>query len=122
DAGGAAGRGLGNRPGGSGVLGGTRVPAGPLRLSAPQLAAQIGWLLPLAVLGLVAAVLLVRRRRPLAPEHAGLLLWSGWALTAGAVLSYAGGVFHTYYMVVLAPPLCALAGIGLAALWIRYRQ
>jgi 4-amino-4-deoxy-L-arabinose transferase-like glycosyltransferase len=107
---------------GAGMLGGSRVPAGPLRLSDPLLAAQVGWLLPLALLGTVAAAALVRRRWPLAPEHAGLLLWSGWALTTGAVLSYAGGIFHTYYMDQLAPPLGALAGIGLAALWIRFRQ
>jgi len=107
---------------GSGVLGGSRVPPGPLRLSAPHLAAQIGWLLPLAVLGGAVAVTLMRRRWPLVPEHAALLLWSGWALTGGAILSFADGIFHTYYMVVLAPPLCALAGVGLAALWISFRQ
>jgi 4-amino-4-deoxy-L-arabinose transferase-like glycosyltransferase len=108
--------------GGSGMLGGSRVPPGPLRLSTPYLAAQIGWLLPLAALGSLAAVSLVRRRWPLAPEHAALLLWSGWALTGGAILSFADGIFHTYYMIVMAPPLCALAGSGLAALWIGFRQ
>jgi 4-amino-4-deoxy-L-arabinose transferase-like glycosyltransferase len=55
------------------------------------------------------------------PAHAALALWGGWALTAGAVLSGAGGIFHTYYLAPLAPPLAALAGIGAAALWARYR-
>ena len=105
----------------AGLMGGSRVPAGPLRLLAPSLAAQIGWWLPLIVIGTAVAGAAARWRRPLAPAPAMLVLWSGWALTWGAVLSSIGGVFHTYYLVALAPPLAALAGIGLAALWARFR-
>ena len=49
-----------------------------------------------------------------------LLLWSGWFLGAGAFFSVAR-FWHPYYLVVLAPAIAALAGIGLVAMWRRYR-
>jgi 4-amino-4-deoxy-L-arabinose transferase-like glycosyltransferase len=38
------------------------------------------------------------------------------------VLSYAGGSVHTYYLTALAPPVSALAGIGVAQLWTQSRS
>ena len=92
-------------------------PAGPLRLLDGQLAGQVGWLFPLALAGVVLGALHEPMRRPLPPSHLALLLWSGWAATYAAVFSAAGGFFHFYYMVMLAPPLAALAGIGAVSLW-----
>ena len=92
------------------------VPAGPLRLAAPPLAAQIGWLFPLVVVGGIAAWLRSAREARLA-----LAMWALWALAYGIVFSAAGGLFHAYYVVVMAPALCALAGIGAVALWRDYR-
>ncbi len=86
------------------------VPTGPLRLAEPMLAGQFAWTLPLALLGAVFAW----RRRP-----AAVALWSVWALTYGIVYSAAGGIFHIYYLVTLAPPLAALAGVGCYELWRR---
>ena len=63
------------------------VPVGPLRLAAPQLAAQFAWLLPLALVGLF----LVRRRDRI---DASLALWGVWLFTYGIVFSAAGGIFH----------------------------
>jgi 4-amino-4-deoxy-L-arabinose transferase-like glycosyltransferase len=51
-----------------------------------------------------------------------LLLWAGWTVTYGLVLSYAGGIFHAYYLAAMAPPVCALAAIGLVRLWRWYRE
>ena len=96
-------------------------PAGPLRLAAPRLASQMGWLLPLALIGGIAAWFRVRPGRRLAPERLGLVLWSGWALAYAVVFSAAGGLFHAYYLAVLAPGLAALAGIGAVTLWSLYR-
>lgn len=87
------------------------VPAGPLRLTTPALAAQFAWLLPLAVL----AVFFVR----LPQQRASLVLWGLWALSYGIVYSAAGGIFHIYYLATLAPPLAALGGIGFMQLWRR---
>jgi len=93
------------------------VPVGALRLADRHLAGQFAWLLPLAAIGAVFAARRTRVRWPLAPSHASLLLWAGWALTYGVVFSLAGGIFHAYYLAVLGPPLAALAAIGLVALW-----
>ncbi|MGB8843388.1 MAG: glycosyltransferase family 39 protein, partial [Aliidongia sp.] len=87
-------------------------PIGPLRLFDRHLAGQMLWLLPMALIGLAAALRQAGLRRPLRPEVVSLLLWLGWALTYGIVFSVAGGIFHSYYLVVMAPPLAALAAIG----------
>ncbi len=110
--------GPGPRRGGPGF--GDRVPAGPLRLADRHLAGQVGWLFPLAMIGAGIAALRVGWRRPLAQEHADLLLWVGWLLTYGIVYSCAGGIFRAYYLATMAPPLAALAGIGVASLWAWY--
>ena len=63
---------------------------------------------------------LPRSRRwswPLGPDHQMLLLWLGWLATYTVVFSFAGGIFHDYYVVTMAAPMAALTGIGGAALW-----
>jgi 4-amino-4-deoxy-L-arabinose transferase-like glycosyltransferase len=97
------------------------VPAGPLRLAAPFLAGQIGWLLPLALIGLLAMAPRRRPRLPLSPRGQALLLWGGWALSYGVLFSAAAGIFHAYYLATMAPPLAALAAIAALHLWQRYR-
>jgi 4-amino-4-deoxy-L-arabinose transferase-like glycosyltransferase len=93
-------------------------PAGPLRLAAPTLAAQVGWLFPLALIGGITAWR--RYRRAPHAEDWLLVIWGGWAVVYGVVFSAAGGLFHSYYTAVMAPALCALAGVGAVALWRRY--
>ena len=88
----------------------------PFRLLSPTLGAQVGWLLPLALLGLVGAALEHGPRRPLDRRGRALLLWGGWLLGTGAFFS-AGRFFHLYYLVMIAPAVAALVGIGLPALW-----
>ena len=94
-----------------------RAPVGPLRLADGQLAGQVGWLLPLALLGLPLAARGAPFRRPLGTAHLSVVLWAAWALTYALVYSGAGGIFHYYYMATLGPPLAALAGIGAISLW-----
>ncbi len=94
-----------------------RTPVGPLRLADGQLAGQVGWLFPLALAGLALGAVREPLRRPLAPAHLALMLWSGWVLTYAVVYSAAGGTFHFYYLATMAPPLAALAGIGAVSLW-----
>jgi 4-amino-4-deoxy-L-arabinose transferase-like glycosyltransferase len=96
------------------------VPAGPLRLAAPPLVAQIGWLLPLALIGGFAGWW--RYRGSPGQERLQLALWAGWALTFGIVFSAAAGLFHAYYLAVMAPTLCALAGVGADSLWAVHRS
>jgi 4-amino-4-deoxy-L-arabinose transferase-like glycosyltransferase len=94
---------------------------GPLRLLNGQLAGQASWLLPLAVVSLLAAGW--QRWLPLSLNHrqAGLVLWGTWLLTVAAYLSVASGG-HRYYTVMLAPAVAALVGIGVSVLWKDYQN
>jgi len=91
-------------------------PAGALRLADGQLAGQVGWLVPWALAGFALGASRDRIRGPLSRTRLAVILWLGWLLTYAIVYSYAGGFFHFYYLATMAPPLAALAGIGLAAL------
>jgi 4-amino-4-deoxy-L-arabinose transferase-like glycosyltransferase len=87
------------------------------RLFLPEFGGQISWLIPAAILLLVACLWLVRS----APRHdmirASLMLWGGWLVVTGAVFSFAQGIIHSYYSIALAPPIGALVGIGASMLW-----
>jgi hypothetical protein len=49
--------------------------------------------------------------------RAAALVWGGWLLIAGLVLSFMSGITHSYYTLAIAPPIGALTGIGVARLW-----
>lgn len=89
------------------------------RLLGQALGGQASWLLPLALVGLLVAAAHTYRRWPLDRRGQALVLWAGWLLAAGAFFSFAR-FFHFYYLIMLAPPVAALAGIGLTALWCDY--
>jgi 4-amino-4-deoxy-L-arabinose transferase-like glycosyltransferase len=108
-----------------------------LRLFRPELAGQMSWLLPVALIGLIAAPVQPRRYRGLEEadtipsgyrrmpvrlrrEHLALVLWGTWLVTAGLFFSFAR-FYHLYYLIMLAPAVAALAGIGTVALWNDYR-
>ena len=94
---------------------------GPFRLLNPQLGGQIGWLLLLAICGLLAAITWQRPRLPRRPAEQGLLLWGAWFLTLLLFFSFA--LFdHAYYLVTFAPALCALVGIGVVRMYRAYRE
>ncbi len=82
---------------------------------------QGGWFLPAALVLLVAGAVLVRRRRRTDPELAGLVLWGGWLLVAGAVLSGLQGTSHSYYSVQIAPATAAVCAIVGVRLWAERR-
>jgi 4-amino-4-deoxy-L-arabinose transferase-like glycosyltransferase len=94
---------------------------GPLRLLDEQLAGQIGWLLPLAVVGFLAASWQRRPQLPLDRRQGALVLWGMWLLTQVVFFSIAG-MFHRYYLVMLAPAVAALVGAGIVALWSDYHS
>ena len=94
---------------------------GPLRLLGPLLAGQIGWLLLLALFSLIAAWRWKWPRQPWTSEQQGLLLWGIWFLTLLLFFSFA--LFdHPYYLVTLAPAICALVGIGSVVMYRAYRD
>jgi 4-amino-4-deoxy-L-arabinose transferase-like glycosyltransferase len=103
-------------PGGGGGFGGFGGAAGWSRLFGEQVGGQISWLLPAALVLLVAGLVLTWRTDRL---RASLLLWGGWTVVTAAVFSFAQGIFHPYYTVALAPGIAALVGIGGMQLWRR---
>ncbi|HXR65290.1 MAG TPA: glycosyltransferase family 39 protein, partial [Ktedonobacteraceae bacterium] len=107
----------GERPAG-GHLFGTDAP-GPLRLFNQSLGGQISWLLPVALLGLLALLWQRRLHFQKDRQQQSLLLWGAWLLTMGAFFSIAG-FFHSYYMTTFAPAICALFGIGIVVMWQDY--
>jgi 4-amino-4-deoxy-L-arabinose transferase-like glycosyltransferase len=80
---------------------------------------QIAWLLPAALVGLLALGVLSARAVRADRTRAAALLWGGWLLVTGAVLSFAGGIIHTYYTVELAPAIAALVATATVTLWRR---
>ncbi len=113
-------QGMGRRRGGGGGMN-TGTP-GPLRLADKNMAGQIAWFLPLALLGFWAEARRTPFSFPLAPSHQALALWLGWFLIYGAVFSFMRGAMHPYYLVLLVPAITALSGIGINALWSRFRE
>jgi 4-amino-4-deoxy-L-arabinose transferase-like glycosyltransferase len=95
---------------------------GPLRLFEEPLVTEASWLLPLALLGIPLAGVALGWAWPLAERHLGLLLWAGWLLPGAAYFSFTGGLFHRYYLIMLGPPLAALVGISLWALWVFWQR
>jgi 4-amino-4-deoxy-L-arabinose transferase-like glycosyltransferase len=109
----AAGNGTWNAPGNA-------VPV-PFHLFTEPLAGQSGWLLPLALFGMISLVKF-RRPRPQSDRTLqALILWGMWLLTMGIFFSVAGFI-HEYYLTVMAPALAALCGIGLVTMWQEYRR
>jgi 4-amino-4-deoxy-L-arabinose transferase-like glycosyltransferase len=86
---------------------------GILRLFNRQLAGQVSWTIPLALMGALVAWLREGRRWPLSDRQRDVLLWTAWLIPTALFLSF-GGIIHRYYLVMLAPPVAALTGIAIA--------
>ncbi|MFG1796271.1 ArnT family glycosyltransferase [Nocardia sp. NPDC049149] len=92
---------------------------GITRLLTDSAGVEISWLLPVAVLGLVAGLWIYRRAPRTDRTRAGFVLWGGWLLVTGVVFSFMSGTFHEYYTVALAPAMAALVGVGIREMWCR---
>ncbi len=104
-------------PGGGGAGGGFSGEVGPLRLFNDQFFGEIAWLIPLALVCLVAGLWMRRWARRTDAGLAGYLLWGGWLVVTAIVFSYMSGIVHSYYAVALAPAIAALVGAGLVDAW-----
>ncbi|MFJ9343467.1 glycosyltransferase family 39 protein [Streptomyces sp. NPDC101733] len=108
-------------PGGGGGGGGWGE-TGVDRLFSGTIGGQISWLLPAALVLLVAGLVITWRARRTTDSlegmaRAGFLAWGGSLLITAVVFSWMQGIFHEYYTVALAPFVAALVGMGVAVLW-----
>jgi 4-amino-4-deoxy-L-arabinose transferase-like glycosyltransferase len=88
--------------------------AGPFRLFNAQLAGQVTWLLPLALFFILALAFRQKLHWPLSRDAQFALLWGLWLVPMAVFFSFAG-LFHRYYLEMLAPAIAALAAGGLSA-------
>ena len=105
----------GNVRGGTGGF--SSAETGLLRLFGSDTGSQISWLLPAALVSIGALTWLTRKRPRTDRLRASLIVWGGWLLVTGLVLSFASGIIHPYYTVALAPAIAALVGIAVVSLW-----
>jgi 4-amino-4-deoxy-L-arabinose transferase-like glycosyltransferase len=98
--------------GGGSMFGGT---PGPLRLLNSALGGQAGWLLGFAVVSGLGILVASRVRRS-DPRTGWLIAVGGAFLTTAVLFSWASGIFHPYYVSLLAPFAAALTGAGAAYL------
>ncbi|MCY7953047.1 glycosyltransferase family 39 protein [Bacillus inaquosorum] len=96
--------------------------AGPLRLFQSALSGQISWMLPFALIGLLGGIVSwYRDRRGQAAEMKETIFWAAWLVPVAGFFSIAG-FFHQYYLIMLAPPIAALSGIGWYTMYRLYKN
>jgi len=92
-------------------FGGTR---SPLRIFSQSLGDQAGWLIPLALIGMLAVGLAIKGRRD--RRAAALFVLGGWFLVELATLDFSAGIVHPYYASPIGPGVAAMVGAGAAAI------
>lgn len=116
----------GNNGGMGGLSGtfGSQTKASITRLFSKNiLSDQIVWFIPLALIGFIAAVIKEKLKIRLDnKKKQSLMLWFMWFLPSFIYFSYNTGTFHSYYLTMLAPPVSALAGIGIVSMWELYKE
>ncbi|MET9410195.1 glycosyltransferase family 39 protein [Streptomyces sp. NPDC002935] len=105
--------------GGGGGAGGTGQwgETGWDRMFNSEIGSQISWLLPAALILLVAGIVLTWKANRTDLARGSFLAWGGALLMTTLVFSYMAGIFHQYYTVALAPYIAAVVGMGVTVLW-----
>ena len=105
--------------GGGGAAGGQWGDTGLLRMFSSSVGDQVSWLIPSALILLLAGLWLRGRRPRTDLRRAAYLVWGGWLVVTMLVFSLMAGIFHEYYTVALAPAIAALVGMGAVEVWER---
>ncbi|KGO13081.1 dolichyl-phosphate-mannose-protein mannosyltransferase [Clostridium botulinum] len=112
-----------NGGGMGGTFGGQEVASVARLFSNNSLSDQIIWLFPLALFGFIAAAIKKKLNKTFDNKRKlSLVLWSMWLLPEFIYFSFTKGLFHPYYLTMLAPPIAALAGIGIMSMWELYNE
>ncbi|MFD5250863.1 ArnT family glycosyltransferase [Amycolatopsis sp. NPDC058340] len=108
-------------PGGTVSSGGGNVgfggESGLTRMFGASFGGEVSWLLPAALIGLVAGLWFTRRAAGTDRTRAALIVWGGWMLVTSLVFSFMSGIVHPYYAVALAPSIAAVVAISGTSLW-----
>ena len=108
---------VGGGGGGAGAGGSMWGPTGIDRMFNSSYGGQVSWLLPAALILLVAMAIYSMRARRTDRLRSAMIIWGGWLLITGLTFSFMQGIIHEYYTVALAPAIGALIGIGGTELW-----
>ncbi|MBU3156623.1 glycosyltransferase family 39 protein [Clostridium estertheticum] len=104
--------------GGNSSMGGSAVSSVTRLFVTTGMSDQIIWLFPIAVLGFLAAILKEKFKPAFNNKRKlDLLLWTMWLIPEFIYFSFTTGLFHPYYLTMLAAPIAALAGIGIVSMW-----
>ncbi|MFC8435840.1 glycosyltransferase family 39 protein [Streptomyces sp. NPDC057253] len=87
------------------------------RMFNSEIGSQISWLLPAALILLVAGLVATRKLKRTSATRGSFLVWGGSLLITLVVFSFMAGIFHQYYTIALAPYIAAVVGMGAGILW-----
>jgi 4-amino-4-deoxy-L-arabinose transferase-like glycosyltransferase len=91
------------------------------RLFGGEMGFEIGWLVPAALLATVLVVVSRGRAPRTDLVRAAAILFGGWLVVDGVVLSFMHGSIHPYYCLSIAPSVAAMFAIAVHELW-RHRE
>ena len=106
----------GHGPGGTGFGGQT----GIFRIFNNDFGPNIAWLLVLALASGGLLLWILRKTPRTNRGRAAVIFWMLWLIIHIVIFSMTSGVIHPYYVVVMAPAVAALVGIGVTFLWGAY--
>jgi 4-amino-4-deoxy-L-arabinose transferase-like glycosyltransferase len=119
---GGGGAGMGGGGGGMGGMSGFGGATGILRMFNSDFGPNIAWLIPIAIVSFGLAMWWYKYDVRTHLKRALFLVAGGWLLIHAAVFSMTGGTIHPYYVVVMAPAIAILTGIGTPLLWSAYKS
>jgi 4-amino-4-deoxy-L-arabinose transferase-like glycosyltransferase len=91
--------------------------SGVTRMFGAAFGSEVSWLLPAALIGLIAGLWFSRHTPRTDRTRAGLVLWGGWMVVTAGVFSFMQGTVHPYYAVALAPGIAGVVAISGRELW-----
>lgn len=96
---------------------------GPFRLFDRGLGGQVGWFLPIALLGFPAFIMESYKNgsRVAKNKRVAVAFWLSWVMILFVFFSSIN-ITHRYYLSVMTPGIAAMTGIGLSSMWSLYKR